>query len=256
MNHPPSRTDYEARIYHTWADHFHVSPETVGCAGTTLLPDEKYAGQGVLSLWRIGAHVFVQADPGYAQQVADLLAGLPAETHLSAAVLRQAWGPTALRDEMDELVFYLFPPDLPAYAPTPPYSLRQLAHADAAAMDALHKSCTPDEVDEGFVEVTHQIAFGCLQGDALAAASSGYTRTGFMDIGVLVDPAHRRRGLARAVVGALSAWSIQAGYIPQYRCSAKNTPSRRVAESLNFNLFSQSETVWMKPLSPAPLQGR
>jgi len=118
-------------------------------------------------------------------------------------------------------------------------------------MQALHNACSPDEVDEGFVEVTHEIAFGCFCGETLAAAASGYTRTGFMDIGVLTHPAHRRHGLGRAVVGALADWSsAAAGAIPQYRCRGANLASRRVAESLNFRLYSQSEAVWLEPIDP------
>jgi len=239
------RQKFEERIFATWAAHFCAAPGAAAAPGTTLLADAGYAGKGVLSLWSIGQHVFVQADPAYLPQLSQLLAGLPATTCLSAGHIRQDWGAASIHEQSEELVFYLFPPDLPAYHPAPPYILRQLTLADAGAMEALHTACTPEEAKEGYVEVTHEIAFGCFSGSTLAAASSGFTRTGFMDIGVLTHPAHRRHGLAQAVTGALAEWSARHGHMAQYRCSALNHASRRVAETLNFRLYSQSESVWL-----------
>jgi predicted GNAT family acetyltransferase len=105
---------------------------------------------------------------------------------------------------------------------------------------------TSEEVDEGYVEIDHQIAFGCFVGKQMVAAASGYERTGFMDLGVLTHSAFRRKGLGKAVVGALCAWSTENGYIAQYRHDMTNTGSARVAQSLNFKVYAEEETLWMK----------
>lgn len=67
-----------------------------------------------------------------------------------------------------------------------------------------------------------------------------------MDIGALTHSAFRRKGLGKAVVGALCAWAIENGYIAQYRYNVENTASARVAQSLNFKLYAEEETLWMK----------
>ena len=128
----------------------------------------------------------------------------------------------------------------------PPHAVRALTPADAGAMQALHAACSPAEVDDGYVEVSHEIAFGCFSGDALVAAASGYRRAGFMDIGVLTHPGHRRRGLGKAVVGALSAWSVAHNVINQYRCNAGNIGSRATALALGFRQFFTSESVRLR----------
>ena len=236
---------FEQTLHQNWADSFHCPRETIHEAGTTLLPMEKYAGDKLVIFWHIGAHSFAQLDPHYASQLTDLLTGLPVGTSLSGADLQRAWGDAVKSIDLG-LIHYLFPPDLPAFAPAPLFTLRQLTEADAAHMISLHDANTPEDVDEGYVEVTHEIAFGCFADGQLAAAASGYTRTGFMDIGVLVHPGFRHKGLGKAVVGAVCEWTIRTGVIAQYRHNVLNAGSGRVAKSLNFRQYFKSESIWMK----------
>lgn len=239
----PDRHAFERAIHQHWAHYFGCPVAVTGQPGTTLRPEDQFAGDNAIHLWYIGAHTFVQLDPQCVPLVTQLLATLPPQTALKATTLQQAWGAAAVKFHDQGLVHYLYPPELPAYAPAAPARLRQLTPADSAQMAALHAACTPAEVDEGFVEVTHQIAFGGFVGEQLVAAASGYERTGFMDIGVLTHPGFRRQGLGKAVVGALCAWAAPQNYIAQYRCDAQNTSSASVAQALNFRLYFHQESV-------------
>lgn len=236
---------FQQEIFRNWTAHFFCSPATVQQAGTTLLPADKYAGQRLIALWLIGAHTFAEYDPAYTQVLERVLADLPATAALTGDTLKQCWGAGVIAAHDLGLAHYLYPPDLPPYTPPAPFVLRQLTLADAAAMAALHAANSPEDVDEGYVEVSHEIAFGCFAGDQLVAAASGYRRTGFMDIGVLTQPGFRRQGLGKAVVGALCAWSRAQGCIAQYRCNAANTGSARLARALNFRLVCRSEGIWL-----------
>ncbi len=245
MKAEPSLEAFQQEIFRNWTTHFGCAPATVQQAGATLLPAGKYAGQRLVALWHIGAHTFAEHDPAYTQVLERVLADLPATATLTGDTLKQSWGAAAIAAHDRGLVHYLYPPDLLPCAPPAPFMLRQLTLADAAAMAALHAANSPEDVDEGYVEVSHEIAFGCFAGNQLVAAASGYRRTGFMDIGVLTQPGFRRQGLGKATVGALCAWSSQQGFIAQYRCNATNISSRRVAQALNFRLFCRSEGVWL-----------
>ena len=236
---------FEQTLHQNWADSFHCPRETIHQAGTTVLPMEKYAGEKVVIFWHIGEHAFVQLDPQYTSQVTDVLNDLPTGTSLSGNDLQRAWGDAVKSRDVGQ-IHYLFPPDLPPFAPTPPFTLRQLTEADAAHMTSLHDANTPADVEKGYVEVTHEIAFGCFADGQLAAAASGYTRTGFMDIGVLVHPSFRHKGFGKAVVGAVCEWSVRKGIIAQYRHNVLNPGSQGVANSLNFRQNFKSESVWMR----------
>jgi RimJ/RimL family protein N-acetyltransferase len=232
-------------ILENWANHFHCPVNTLQQPGATLLPAEKYAGDKVIALWQIAHRTFVEHDPAYSGALERVLAGRGATARLEAVDLVRSWGGKAFSGHDVNLIHYLYPPDLPAREPPAPLELRQLTLADAAAMDALHEANTAEDVDDGYVEVTHEVAFGCFHGELLAAASSGYRRAGFMDIGVLTHPGFRERGLGKAVAGALCVWCAEHRVIAQYRCNTTNKASHALAKALNFRLFFHSESLWL-----------
>jgi GNAT superfamily N-acetyltransferase len=233
-------------IYQSWTEYFGRPMETAQQNGTTLLPESKYDGDKIIALWYIGKHTFVQLDPAYFPQLEKLVKELPTDISLSGNQIEAAWGKDAVSSRDAGLSYYLFPQDLPNYLPAQPFSLRQLSEADADAMSTLHAANTPEDVDEGYVEVTHQIAFGCFLGEQLVAAASGYERTGFLDIGVLTHPEFRKKGLGKAVVGALCDWANQNNMIAQYRHDVLNTNSGNVARSLNFQMYFKSEGIFLR----------
>jgi GNAT superfamily N-acetyltransferase len=237
---------FETIIYQNWTSRFGCSVETTQQNGTTLLPESKYDGDKIVALWHIGKHTFVQLDPACQPQLDALLKKLPANISLTSDQIQQAWGEEAILSRDIGLTYYLFPPDLPDYAPPHPLTLRQLSEADAIAMSALHTANTPADVDEGYVEVTHQAAFGCFLGAQLVSAASGYERTGFLDIGVLTHPDFRKKGLGKAVVGALCDWSTQHNIIAQYRHNIINLGSQNIAKSLNFQMYFKSEGISLR----------
>lgn len=233
-------------VRRTWAAHFGCPTERLEQPGTTILPEPQYAGDKLIALWRIGARTFAQVDPQLADAVRRVTNGLPGGATMTADDLTRDWGDAAIQSRDAGLVHYLYPPDLVPQTPPASYTVRALTLADDGAMRTLHAACCPAEVDDGYVEVSHEIAFGCFEGEALVAASSGYRRTGFMDIGVLTHPGHRRRGLGKAVVGALCAWSVAHNVINQYRCNADNVGSQATALRLGFRQFFTSESIRLR----------
>lgn len=237
---------FENTIYRNWTGHFGCSMEITQQSGTTLLPESKYDGDKVIALWHIGKHTFAQLDPACYSHLKKIIEDLPANTTLTGDLIQAAWGSEEILSRDIGLTYYLFPPDLPEYLPTQPFILRQLSEADADVMSALHTANTPEDVDEGFVEVTHQIAFGCFLNEQLVAAASGYERTGFLDIGVLTHPDYRKKGLGKAVVGGLCEWANQHPMIAQYRHNIVNTGSQKVARALKFQQYFKSEGIFLK----------
>jgi GNAT superfamily N-acetyltransferase len=237
---------FEKILYANWATYFGCQAETTQQPGTTLLPESKYDGDKILALWYIRKHTFVQLDPAYYARLDQLVKSLPAHTSLTGDHVQTVWGEAAILSRDTGLLHYLFPPDLPNYLPPQPFTLRQLNEADTDVMSALHAANTQQDVDEGYVEVTHQVAFGCFFENQLVAASSGYERTGFLDIGVLTHPEFRKKGLGKAVVGALCSWANEQGMIAQYRHDITNTNSQNVAASLNFRMYFKSEGISLR----------
>ena len=237
---------FEKAVYKNWTDYFECPLETANTPGTTLRPESKLDESKLLDISYIGKHTFVRLDPAYHTQLDQLVNKLPFNTSLTGEHIQAAWEKDAVLSRDFGAMYYLFPPELPDYLPPKPYTLRQLSEDDEEAMSALHAANTPEEVDEGYVEVSHQIVFGCFHNGQLVSAASGYERTGFLDIGVLTHPGFRKKGLGKAVVGALCNWSIENGMIAQYRHDSTNISSQKVAASLNFRLYFKTEGFSLK----------
>ncbi|MBN2304513.1 MAG: GNAT family N-acetyltransferase, partial [Anaerolineae bacterium] len=124
------------------------------------------------------------------------------------------------------------------------YTVRALTPADQVAFDVFQDHCTPDERAESDISIEQAGAFGVLDGDRIVAGASTYLWRGFVDVGVLTDPAYRHQGLGAAVVSAVCAHIIQTGAgIMVYRHVSTNRGSQGVAEKVGFSRFMMVESV-------------
>ena len=235
--------DFDQQVEGLWAAYFGCSPEDFGHEGTTLLPLERLRGQNLIHTVYIRKRALAEIDPALQAEVEEALRQVGSAAVLSSELLQRAWGPARKADIQAGLVFHLRAGELVRPELDPQFVLRRLTQTDQPAMTALRECCAENEIDEAFVEIGHEIAWGCFQGEQLVAVGSGYRRNGFMDYGVLTNPDFRGHGLARHVVCALTDDSHKLGLIPQYRCNRVNKASRRVAEAAGFTLYYTTEGV-------------
>jgi predicted GNAT family acetyltransferase len=80
-------------------------------------------------------------------------------------------------------------------------------------------------------------------GQLVAYASHRYWDDMIADIGVLIHPSYRGRGLGKAVVSALCEWCIENEVVPMYRVFTDHTHSRRIPEALGFKAMVIIETL-------------
>jgi GNAT acetyltransferase len=233
--------DFEEIIINNWANHFRCSVSTIKQSGTTLLPDEKYAHQNMIILWHIGKHTFALFNPAYTELLKGMMVRLPIHTSLSGDHIQQVLGVNLIASHDIGLIHYLPPFDILNWATPHSFNVRELALSDQESLSALQSHCTPDEVDDGYVEIDHEIVFGCFHENELVSAASGYRMAGFLDIGVLTHNKFRRLGLGKAVVGALCTWAVAHDIIAQYRCDIQNTGSLGIARALKFRHYFNSE---------------
>jgi GNAT superfamily N-acetyltransferase len=104
---------------------------------------------------------------------------------------------------------------------------------DDPGLAAFLAAVPPDDAGEsGLAELTSAAFVTGHEGEVTAAAGWRLWPTGVAHLGVLTDPAHRGRGLARAVAARATADALAAGLLPQWR--ARPLASRRVARALGF----------------------
>jgi RimJ/RimL family protein N-acetyltransferase len=104
-------------------------------------------------------------------------------------------------------------------------------------LDALQEAAGADATEEAEVDVEH-LAVGIVERDRLLAIASLVDEGDHAaDIGVLVDPAERRRGLGLAVVRDIAQRAAASGRLVQYRCNRENEASARLARASGFALW-------------------
>lgn len=242
---PPSRAAFTRDVHRLWAERYGCDPTVLRQPGTRLIPKQRSADERGVHLWIIGEHRFAEVDPVLAPPLEQWLATMPPTHQISVEEIAHVLSSEPIDEVTTGHLYYLHPPDLRPFTVPERFWLRPLTMADAPALAALQADCTPEEVDESYVEVDHLVAFGIFDGASLVAAASGYRWGGFLDPGVITHPAHRRQGLGRAVVGTLARWAIEHDIIPQYRHNTDNPGSAGVALRLGFRHFFVQHSIWM-----------
>jgi GNAT superfamily N-acetyltransferase len=116
--------------------------------------------------------------------------------------------------------------------------VRVLGPADRPLLDELQNAAGAAATEEAEVDVDDPLAVGITEdGRLLAIASLLDEGGGTVDIGVLVDPAQRRRGLGAAVVREIAERATRAEQLVQYRCNRENEASSRLARACGFTLW-------------------
>ena len=102
---------------------------------------------------------------------------------------------------------------------------------------AFYGECSAEDLDEAeiYIDEPDPVIFGLFENDQMVAyASHRYWDSIIADIGVLVHPGIRSRGLGKAVVSRICEWCIQNDVIPMYRVFDGNTHSLRIPAALGF----------------------
>jgi GNAT superfamily N-acetyltransferase len=241
---------FEATIRHIWAGYFRCELADFERPGTHLMPWEDQRDSNWLYLWHIGQRTFIRLGPQWADRIAQFSeAQFPAQ-HIQAADLVAQWQPEQAKLRYTVELCYLHPEAFkPAHPPTC-FGCRQLSAADRPALTTMQGDCSAADLDEGDVDIDHEVAFGCWHEERLTAVASMYTiRGGFADVGILTHPDFRGRGLGKAAVSSVCSWLIAQGKLPMYRYEVNNLGSAGVARSLGFRPYYRQESVELVDVS-------
>lgn len=114
-------------------------------------------------------------------------------------------------------------------------------HLTVAELEELAEQVSPDELEESGVAEPDVLLFGVREHEALAAVSSlSRWAGGHTDVGVLVSPTSRGRGLGLAAATmAVSAATRQAGIV-RWRCREDNAASVALANRLGLTFYARN----------------
>lgn len=241
---PADLSDPRERFLRGFATTVGLERQLLAEPGTTIAALDDRAGTGVLTCYWADQHAIIWADPAV---VDDRVAALASERRtVEPATIGEVATAAGLihRADADMRVLGGKPaasPPVPA-----PYRQRWLSSADPdhlALVRQFADRSDPVDVEEAALDDLDNFDEAAINvltvGDdpelvAYASACDWDWDVAFADIGVLVDPGHRGRGLGRLVVAHTTRRLIEQGRIPLYRHGRHNEGSKRIAAGIGF----------------------
>jgi RimJ/RimL family protein N-acetyltransferase len=195
--------------------------------GTTVVRSEDMARRKRVIAYRTDAHTIILAPPEHAALLGSLDLMRATDTDEIVAAL------PALSLKWLDPVYHL--PANYANAPADPRA-HVLSAADSARFDALNGALSEDERERGAVSLDDPIVVGVFVDErCLSAASFLYKSEQVADIGIIVHPEARGRGLGRIAVQQLLRQRGER--VAHYTTQDSNLASQRVAASVGFRRF-------------------
>ena len=225
---------FEDRILGIWADRFGTNADYLRRPCTIVTDENDWDEAGKFVLYELGKASVLRIGK-------NTLARLGAIDLNSRAVQPDDIPPPAAA-QPPLLDYFLGPDDFSEHPPPSGVAARMLdTAADHDDLMALFGACSDSDLDEAdiYVDALDPVNFGIYHGDMLAAYASyrDFDHSGLMDIGVLIHPEHRGKGLGKAVVSAICKHGIAAGDIMMYHVFCDHTHSKRIPEALGFSLL-------------------
>jgi GNAT superfamily N-acetyltransferase len=243
--------ELERVVYGYWARRFGCAREDFVHPGTLVIKEQELAGTERIHIYHIDQMSVARMAPSLVKQM-----GLPDgyerdSVSLTVNRVRSLIGP-GYRVEIESTLLdcYLDPEDFKPFTATDGFTPRRLhPERDNTRLLGLYEACTEEDLDaaEIYVDEPDPVIFGMFDNEQLVAyASHRYWDEIIADIGVLIHPDYRSRGLGKAVVSALCEWCIENDVVPMYRVLSDHDHSRRIARALGFREMVIIETL--KPI--------
>lgn len=129
--------------------------------------------------------------------------------------------------------FYMFNEHIDLFEVDGVY-VRELNYQDNEALEDMKSDCNPDEIELAQIMIHDLHVLGAFIDDRLVGVSSILDLWGTYDIGILVHPYYRRKGISAMLVSHNAKWVLEQGKICMYRCDDFNTGSINTAKKLGF----------------------
>lgn len=185
-----------------------------------------------VQLFRDAERLIVACPPNKVKFIQDTIADVSPEELFSVEWLQRVFAQDAERILGPAEVNYA---DETTFRSGRNHFTRPLSAADAAAYNTLAAALDSKEVEDSGVSSEAFPAFGAFSDQILCAvASYEIWETSIAHITIATHPAYRRRGFAKAAVGALAMAAFDQGLILQWRAVAWNKNSLALARDLGF----------------------
>jgi GNAT superfamily N-acetyltransferase len=188
-----------------------------------------------VQMLRRANHLVVAVPAALRDRIQGSMQGRSIDELFSADWLRSALGEHAVRILGPAEVQYA---DETTFRPPDTLGARKLLQEDLAACRLLRAALNDKEAEESGFSADITPSFGAFEGSTIcAAANYSVWEPSIAHITVATHPEYRRRGFAKAAIGALAEEALNRGLILQWRAVAWNSNSLALARDLGFEHY-------------------
>ena len=249
-------SELEKVVYAYWANRFGCAPESFRRAGTVIARDKVLGEAGLVYVYGIDQRSVVRIGAELASGIGLVRWDGDASTALSVEELRAMIEPFyAVVRGRTLLICYLDGEQFQPFRGSGDLGARRVhPQWDNELLIDLYDACTEADLDEAeiYVDEPDSVIFGLFD-EGLLAAYAGHRYWGetIADIGVLIRPEYRSRGLGKAVVTLLCEWCLDNDVLPMYRVPADHLHSRGIARALGFQEMVVVKTLELETMANA-----
>ena len=231
------------QIYRHLAIHSKLPMKNAYQSGTTIMTDEECDPAGSQIIWTFDKHVIIRTHPQFEAQFKALI-----EEGQALSLAKIVENSDVTVEEQDNL-YSITEADFIAHDSD--YIIRQLTQDDAEAFARFQGKCSERDRQYGEVGLNDEAIFSVLDGERIIAAASSFEWYGFVDIGVLTDPAYRGQGVGKAVVAAITTHYLQNKMDTRplsYRHETSNIGSGKIAKAVGWQHFATLDFIRFKEI--------
>ncbi|MBI9048556.1 MAG: GNAT family N-acetyltransferase [Anaerolineaceae bacterium] len=231
--------EFQEVVYGYWSRRFTCDRNNFKTLGTHIIKEEELNGTNKAIVYHIDKMSVVRIDPLLVRKMR-LLDKLDGKAISLAVNDLQASAEDKYRIELTSTLLdcFLDANDFKPHTVPADFTARRVFPENGSAqLSDLFHACTAEDLDEAdiYVDDPDPVIYGMFDGESMVAyASHRYWDNVIADMGVLIHPAYRSRGLGKAVVSALCAWCIQNEIVPMYRVFDDHTHSVKIPQALGF----------------------
>lgn len=231
---------FKSEIYHSWERKLKIPIGILDRKGTFISVEEDLDKSARVIVYQIKDLLFIRVGVKTRKSL-DLPSGFLVDELITPTEMKKRINTQGFEIIEDEtlLDFFLDPKDFEQSHEEG--QVRQLdKNADMEIIQGLFSVCSPEDLDEALIYIDNidPYNFGIFENGKLIAYSS-FRMFGenICDPGVLVHPQYRAKGLGKAVISALCEYCFINDIIPMYRVFEDNISSKKIPQSLGFQLF-------------------
>lgn len=230
-----------ARVDRYWAEELGLASVAAELPPVSCRAQSRFRG---VQVFHIRDAVVIAAPPGQVERVRHAIAGRTPGEVFSTDWLANLFGGDAERILGPAALHYA---DATTFRFAAQATSRALVESDLRAYHNFLNRAAPADLEESGIPTEVVDVYGAFAGDALCGvAHLEEWRSVIAQIGVVTDPAHRRRGFAKQTVSALARDALDRGLILQWRALVSNGSSIALARAMGFEGYASTIFVRLR----------